>query len=260
VKISVITVTRNSEKTLQDCISSVAKQSYKNFEHIIIDGASSDETLKLLKKNSNYISLVLSEPDKGIYDAMNKGVNLANGDIIGFLNSDDFYSSNFVLSSVAKIFEEKSFIEATYSDLIYVDKVNPSRIIRYWKSSQFNSGLFSKGWSPPHPTFFVRKSVYKLYGNFDLNYFIASDIELMMRFLEVHKISSHYVPEIWVNMRIGGLSNNSLLTILTQNIEVLRALKKHGLQANFLFFFGSKLLIRIKQFFWKFIQKYKFLK
>ena len=253
MKISVITVTRNSEKTLQDCISSVAKQSYKNFEHIIIDGASSDETLKLLKKNSNYISLVLSEPDKGIYDAMNKGINLANGDIIGFLNSDDFYSSNFVLSSVAKIFEEKSFIEATYSDLIYVDKVNPSRIIRYWKSSQFNSGLFSKGWSPPHPTFFVRKSVYKLYGNFDLNYFIASDIELMMRFLEVHKISSHYVPEIWVNMREGGLSNNSLLTILTQNIEVLRALKKHGLQANFLFFFVSKLLIRIKQFFWKFI-------
>jgi glycosyltransferase involved in cell wall biosynthesis len=179
---------------------------------------------------------------------MNKGISLAKGDIIGFLNSDDFYVNDQIIDKVAKVFSEDPSIEACYADLIYVNQKDTSRVIRYWKSDKFKSGSFTKGWSPPHPTFFVRSSVYKRYGNFNLKYKFASDVELMMRLIEVCKIRVKYIPEIWVKMRIGGVSNKSLKNILIQNKEVLHALREHQLPVNLIIFFINKIILRFQQF------------
>ena len=170
MKISIITVVLNSEVTIKDSIESVIKQNYQNIEFIIIDGGSLDHTISIAKSYKKHISTLISEPDKGIYDAMNKGLKIATGEIIGFLNSDDCYANNRVISKIVKEFESDTTIDACYSDLIYVDQHNTSKIIRYFKSSKFKEGFFSKGWCPPHPTFFVRQSVYKRLGIFDLNY------------------------------------------------------------------------------------------
>ena len=248
MKISIITVTYNCYPVINDCLKSIKRQKYKNIEHIIIDGASTDGTLSFLKSKSEQITSLISQPDEGIYDAMNKGIKIANGDIIGFLHSDDLYANKDVLSTVAKIFTKNPSIDACYSDLIYVDKFDISKKIRYWKSKKFKSNLFSKGWSPPHPTFFVRRSIYEKLGNFNLNYHISSDVELMMRFLQVHKINSYYVPELWVKMRMGGLSNKSFKTIFKQNLEVLDALQKHNLPKNYIIFFIYKFFSRLQQF------------
>ena len=248
MKISIITVTLNSATFINHCLESIKKQKYDNIEHIIIDGGSNDDTLPILKSKKNQFSALISEPDNGIYDAMNKGLKIATGDIIGFLNSDDFYATNDVLNSVYKLFKDDPTLDACYSDLVYVNALDTSKIIRYWKSGNFIQGTFSKGWCPPHPTFFVKSSVYKLYGNFDINYKIASDAELMMRFMEVKKIKVKYEPKLWVKFRMGGVSNRSLKNIIIQNGEVLKALKSHGLQFNYIIFFFKKLIIKIKQF------------
>ena len=180
---------------------------------------------------------------------MNKGINLADGDVIGFLNSDDFYAHDQVLSKVCEMFKSNPELDACYSDLIYVDKLTASKTIRYFKSSKFIPGSFSKGWCPPHPTFFVRSSIFKKYGNFDISFNIASDVDLMMRFLEVHNIKSLYIPEIWVKMRMGGTTNKNLANIIFQNREILRSLKKNGLPINKVNFFINKIISRSKQFF-----------
>jgi glycosyltransferase involved in cell wall biosynthesis len=248
LKISIITVTYNCELVLSDCLNSVASQKYKNIEHIIIDNASTDGTISLLNAKRDQLALLVSEKDEGIYHAMNKGIKLATGDIIGFLNSDDFYINNEVISKVASEFKKEISLEACYSDLVYVNKNYTSKIVRYFKSCEFKKGLFSKGWCPPHPTFFVRKSVYEKYGNFNLDYCLAADVELMMRFFEVHKIKSYYIPEVWVKMRMGGITNKSLKNILIQNLEILNSLKKNGLRANPVIFFLYKLISRAIQF------------
>ena len=249
MKISIITVTFNSFPFINDCLNSVKAQKHDNIEHIIVDGASTDGTLPLLESKREQFAALISESDNGIYDAMNKGIKIATGDIVGFLNSDDFYAKNDILSSIAKLFNEDPLLEACYSDLVYVDPLNTSKIIRYWKSGSFYPGSFSRGWCPPHPTFFARRSVYMQYGNFDLNYKIASDAELMMRFLEVKKIKVKYVPRIWVKFRTGGVSNNTLKNILLQNYEVLKALKNNKLSFNYFYFFYKKLITKTKQFF-----------
>jgi glycosyltransferase involved in cell wall biosynthesis len=248
LKISIVTVTYNCASFVDDCLVSVATQSYKNIEHVVVDGSSTDGTLVLLRARSDQLSALLSEPDAGIYDAMNKGLRVATGEVIGFLNADDFYANKDVLTKVANVFAEDPLIDACYSDLVYVDKVDTSRAIRYWQSSDFVTGAFAKVWCPPHPTFFVRRSVYERFGGFDLTYRIAADVELMMRFLEVHKIRVRYVPEVWVKMRMGGTTNKSLKNIWVQNQEVLRALRGHELPANPIWFFGHKLLSRGMQF------------
>ena len=247
--VSIITVTLNSKSVLNDCLDSVANQSHNNIEHIVIDGGSTDGTLKLLNSRRKNLAIVISEPDNGIYDAMNKGVAVAKGDIVGILNSDDFYANDQVISNIIKIFTKDPSIEACYADLIYVDRYKTSKIIRYFKSSKFEKGLFSKGWSPPHPTFFVRRSVYEKFGLFNLNYRIASDIDLMIRFLEIHKIKTKYVPEIWVKMRMGGTTNKSLKNIYKQNQEILKSFKQQGLYVNTLGFLINKILNRLSQFF-----------
>ena len=239
----------NNAGVLDDCIKSVLNQSHNSIEHILIDGGSKDDTIKILKKYQNHLTKFISEPDQGIYHAMNKGINLADGDVIGFLNSDDFYAHNKVLSKVCEMLDSNPELDACYSDLIYVDKLTASKTIRYFKSSQFIPGSFSRGWCPPHPTFFVRSTLFKKYGNFDINFNIASDVDLMMRFLEVYNIKSVYVPETWVKMRMGGTTNKNLANIILQNREILVSLKKNGLPDNKVNFFINKIISRSKQFF-----------
>ena len=251
MKISIITTTFNSNLFIESCLDSVRGQTYDNIEHIIIDGRSTDSTLSILKSRHSQLAALISEIDKGVYDAMNKGINLATGDIIGFLNSDDIYENDHILSNVAKVFKEDPLLDACYADLFYTDRNDTNKIIRYWKSGKFKTGLFSRGWCPPHPTFFARRSVYKKLGNFDLNYRFASDVELMMRFLEKHKIKSHYIAEVWVRMRMGGITNKNLKNIWLQNKEILHSLNKNNLSVNVLKFFAFKILSRTLQFFKK---------
>ena len=248
MKISIITVTYNCKSVLSHCLDSVAAQSYDNIEHIVIDGASTDGTLSLLNSRRNNLAMIVSEPDDGIYDAMNKGIKLAKGDIIGFLNSDDFYINDQVISNVEKIFRNDPSIDACYADLIYVDRENVSKTTRYFKSSIFVQGLFSKGWCPPHPTFFVRRSVYERFGCFNLNYRIASDIDLMMRFLEIHKIKTKYISQTWVKMRLGGTTTKNFKNIWIQNQEILSSFRKEGLHVNTISFFIHKIISRSIQF------------
>lgn len=250
MKISVITVVFNGAATIFDTLSSVIRQTYPNIEHLIIDGDSKDETLAIIRRIVSPQMQVVSEPDMGIYDAMNKGIAAATGEIIGFINSDDFYSTPDVLNRVAEIFQDES-IEACYGDLCYVQYADTSKTVRYWKSKNFVSGLFAKGWCPPHPTFFARRTIYEKIGGFDLSYSIAADFELMMRFLEVHNIRAKYIPDVLVNMRVGGVSNRSIKNIIVQNLEILRALKSHGFHINLFQFFGRKLIFKGKQFFFR---------
>ncbi len=246
MKISIITVVWNNKETIKDAIDSVLSQTYKNIEYIVVDGASSDGTLDIVQGYGNKISTFISEPDKGLYDAMNKGITLATGDIIGILNSDDFYASNIILEEVINEFKDKS-LDSVYGDLIYVNSENTSKKVRYWKSQAFNKKLFKKGWHPAHPTFFVKKEIYNRYGSFNLDFKIAADYELMLRFLEKEKITSSYIPKVFVKMRLGGESNQSLKNIIQANLESYSAWKINGLYIN-PFVFLLKPLSKIKQF------------
>jgi glycosyltransferase involved in cell wall biosynthesis len=247
MKISVITVVFNGADTIEDTINSVAGQTYSNVEHIVIDGLSTDNTMAIVNRHRNDISVVVSEADMGIYDAMNKGIVAATGDVVGTLNADDMYENDHVLERVAELFTDPE-LDACYANLVYVDRVNLKKVVRYWTSRPFEPGLFFKGWLPAHPTFFVRKAVYDQCGGFDLDYKIQSDFELTLRLLELHRIRSLYVPEIWVRMRMGGTTNNSILNIIKGNLEAYRACKKHQFNVSPLFFV-SKIAGRVPQFF-----------
>lgn len=247
LKISVITTCLNSEKTIKNNLISVANQKYTEIEHIIIDGKSNDNTLMIVKEFP-HVKKMISEIDSGIYDAMNKGIDNSTGDIISFLNSDDFYTNENVLAKVVDAFENNVNLDACYSDLIYVDRINISKKIRYWQSSNFKFNLFAKGWCPPHPTFFVRRHIYEKYGTFNLNYEIASDVELMMRFLETYKIKVLYINEVLVKMRNGGISNKSIKNIIKLNQEILHALQSHNIPYNSIIFFSHKIISRLRQF------------
>jgi glycosyltransferase involved in cell wall biosynthesis len=246
MKISIITVCYNSAETITDTIASVASQQYSNREHIIVDGASRDGTMEIVK-HAPSVARYVSEPDRGIYDAMNKGLKLATGDVIGLLNADDFYADDTILSQVAEVFKDPD-VQACYADLVYVDQRNTSRVIRYWKSRDFKPGLFKRGWMPAHPTFFVRKSVYEQLGGFDLSFPRQADFELTMRFLEVNRIKSAYVPKVWIRMRVGGASNNSIRGVIKGNLEAYRACRLHQLDVG-PWFIPRKILSRLPQFF-----------
>jgi glycosyltransferase involved in cell wall biosynthesis len=247
MKISIITVSYNSAETIADTIRSVAFQTYQDIEHLVIDGRSKDATMAVVEAHRHPNLFLTSEADRGIYDAMNKGVALATGDIIGFINADDFYPSPEVLSKVATAFKA-SGADCCYSDLCYVQQADTSRSVRYWRSSPFRSGLFAKGWCPPHPTFFVRREVYERLGGFDLTFKIAADAELMARFLEVGRISSHYIPEVLVHMRMGGTTNRSLTNVIKQNLEIRRGFLALGLGFSWVRFLSHKLLTRGLQY------------
>lgn len=247
MKISVITVCYNSGKTIGHTLQSVHEQTHGDIEHIIVDGCSNDNTLEVVKAEGLHVAKVVSERDKGIYDAMNKGIALASGEIVAFINADDFYASPSVLTTVAAAFE-RSGADSCYGDLCYVSQDDPKRTVRYWRSADFVPGSFEKSWCPPHPTFFVRRSVYQRLGGFDLSFRIAADFELMARYLEAARISSHYIPEVLVKMRLGGTTNRSLSNIFKQNAEIRRALSKNGLRSSLVSFVLNKLVSRAIQF------------
>ena len=216
MKVSLITIAYNSAETIEDTIKSIVAQDYSNIEYIIIDGGSTDKTLSIVDKFKDSITTIISEPDKGIYDAMNKGVQNATGDIVGILNSDDIYADNKVVSSIVEAIGNKDSI---YADLVYVDRDNTDKVTRYWKSGKYRKGIFKKGWMPPHPTFFIKKSCYNQYGTYNLQLKSAADYELMLRMLHKYNISVAYLPEVITKMRVGGQSNVTLLNRLKANKE-----------------------------------------
>lgn len=225
MKVSIITVCYNSAATIADTIYSVKSQSYNNIEHIIVDGQSSDTTLDVIKK-ANYSGVLVSEKDRGIYDAMNKGLQLATGDIIGILNSDDFYADNNVIADVVSQFKTSNS-EALYGDLVYLNEQN--NVVRNWKSGKFDCNKFNYGWMPPHPTVFIKKSVYSSFGNFNINLTVSADYEMMLRLMYVNKIKTGYIPRVLVNMRVGGASNNSLKSRLKAHKEDYLAWTANGI-------------------------------
>lgn len=233
MKVSIITITYNSVETIEDTIQSVLSQDYPNIEYIIVDGASKDRTLEIVEQYKNSISKVVSERDKGIYDAMNKGVALASGDVIGILNSDDFYADNRVVSDIVRTIQSSNS-DACYADLVYVDRSDTSKVIRSWKSGEYRHGDFLRGWMPPHPTFFVKRSWYESYGLYSLQLKSAADYELMLRFIHKHRVSMAYLPRVITKMRAGGQSNVSLKNRWRANQEDRLAWKMNGLQPGFL--------------------------
>lgn len=246
-KISLITVCWNAESTIVDTLRSIDTQTFRNFEHIVIDGKSTDSTLALVNSCSADNRIVVSEADKGIYDAMNKGISRARGNIIGFLNADDQFAAPDTLDKIAHGFEVSN-AECLFGNLVYVSRDNPKRIIRFWEATDFNPGSFGRGWFPPHPTFYAHKSVYEKLGSFDLSYRYAADVELMMRFLEVGRISSHRLPDVLVNMKIGGESNSGVKRVLAQNAEVFRALESHKIPFSRMSYWIWKITNRLVQF------------
>lgn len=226
MKISVITAVYNGVETIADAIESVLAQSYPHVELIVIDGASTDGTLAILEQYRDRIAVLVSELDDGIYDALNKGIKHATGDVVGFLHADDLYEGRDVLSDLAKVFADPS-IDAVYGDLVYVSKNRPDNIIRYWRSGKYSPERLKAGWMPPHPTFYVRRSVYEEMGGFDTSFHIAADYDCMLRFLGMGKINCHYIPEVLVRMRVGGESNRSIKNIFRKSLEDYQALKRN---------------------------------
>lgn len=229
--VSIITTVLNNKNFIESAIKSILNQSYKNIEYIIIDGGSVDGTIEIVEKYKDKIVKFISEPDKGIYDAMNKGIRLASGDIIGILNSDDFYSDNNVISTIIKEFETKD-VDSVFADLVYINRNNSQKIVRYYSSSNFNPKKFAYGWMPAHPTFFVKRKIYEKYGLFKTDYEIASDYELLVRFLARYRISYSYIPQVIIKMRTGGLSTRTLKSNWILNKEILRACDENGIKTN----------------------------
>jgi len=227
VKISIITATWNCASTVGDCLDSVAAQSWPNREHVVIDGASRDVTVDLLESRRAQLSVLVSEPDRGIYDALNKGIARASGDVIGFLHADDVYASPDVLARVAEAFADPS-VAAVHGDLQYVRKDDTARVVRHWKSSPFSPDRLRRGWMPPHPTLYVRREWYERIGGFDTRYRIAADYHSILRLFSQPEFRSAYVPEVFVKMRMGGASNRSVRNIVRKSREDLEALRVTG--------------------------------
>jgi len=228
-KISIITTVYNGAPTLAECLQSIDNQTFKNFEHIIIDAASTDSTLAIVEEFAADHRRVISEKDKGIYDGMNKGLKLASGDVIGILNADDVYADDHVLQDVSSVFED-SGVDCCYGDLRYVDFDDIAKTVRLWKSGSFNQKKFRWGWMPPHPTFFVRRKLYEKYGGFNLQLGTAADYELMLRFLVRHRATAEYIPRVLVKMRNCGASNSTLARRLAANRMDRKAWEVNGLR------------------------------
>lgn len=227
--ISVITAVFNRAHTLDEALRSVRAQTWPHVEHIVIDGGSTDGTLDVLAQHTDAIAHMVSEPDDGLYHALNKGIRRATGDVVGFLHADDSYASPQVLERVAAAFKDPA-VGAVYGDLVYVNKEDVSRVVRYWRAGQFQRNRLSHGWMPPHPTFYVRREHYQRIGGFDTRFRIAADYEHMLRVLWAGGVHAAYIPEVLVRMRMGGVSNRSLLNIVQKSCEDFVALRQNGMR------------------------------
>ena len=231
MKVSIITVVWNNKDTIKDAIDSVLNQTYEDIEYIIVDGASKDGTIEVVQSYGDKITKFLAEPDKGLYDAMNKGIALATGDVVGILNSDDFYIDEFVIEKVVKVFKAKE-VDSLFADLVYVKSDNIAKTVRHYDSSKFSPEKFAYGWMPAHPTFFVKRSAYEKYGLFKTDYKIAADYELLVRFLYKYKLTYFYLQEVIIKMRMGGASTSGLKSNLILNQEIIRACSENGIKTS----------------------------
>lgn len=243
MKITIITATYNSSAHIADCMKSVNDQTYHDIEHIIVDGASKDNTLDIVNGIPNRVGRIISEPDKGIYDAMNKGIQAATGDVIGILNSDDFFTSDDVIQTVVDSFKNND-IDALYGDVHFVSPDNLSKSVRYYSSSVFKPSLFRFGFMPAHPSFYMKKECYDKYGLYALDYKIASDYDLLIRYLYKEKIKYKYIKKDFVTMRTGGVSTENFNSRVTLNKEIVRACRKYGIYTN-MFMLSLKYLYKI---------------
>jgi glycosyltransferase involved in cell wall biosynthesis len=248
LSVSIITTSFNSVTTINDTINSVLSQTYKNIEYIVVDGASKDGTIELIKSYGNRISKFISQPDNGIYEAINKGIKLATGDIIGILNSDDYFYDNFVIEKIVNSFYENN-IEAVLGDVLFV---NPKKkaLVRYYSSKKFKPNKFKYGFMPAHPSFYAKKELFEKIGLYKPDYKIAADYELLIRFLYISKIKFRYLNMPFVIMRTGGISNKALSSNIILNREILRACKENGIKTNY-FLIYSKYFIKVFEFFRK---------
>ena len=234
MKISIITVVYNNEIKIKDALEAVFGQTYKNIEYIIIDGNSSDKTVGIINNFKNKLGYFISEKDAGIYDAMNKGVLAATGDVIGILNSDDLYQDVTVIESVMNQFIQNPTLDIVYGDLVYVKSDNVDKVVRNWKSNPYHNNFFDKGNVPPHPSLFVKKRIYEEAGLFNLDFKLAADYEFMLRIFKKHNFKSKYINKVIVKMRLGGATNQSFSNIKKQNIEILKAWRHNQLKVPFL--------------------------
>jgi glycosyltransferase involved in cell wall biosynthesis len=243
MKISIITATYNSEAHIADCVRSVNSQTYDNIEHIIIDGASKDNTVKIIEETPNRVAKIVSEPDKGIYDAMNKGISLATGDVVGILNSDDFFTSDDVIEKVVDTFNNND-IDALYGDVHFVDPNDLNKCVRYYSSAIFKPSFFRFGFMPAHPSFYMKRECYEKHGLYALDYKISSDFDLLVRYILKEKINCKYLKKDFVTMRTGGVSTENFNSRVTLNREIVKACKKYGIKTN-MFLLSLKYLYKI---------------
>lgn len=227
MQISIITAVFNSEATVAEAIASVAAQSYPNVEHLIIEGQSTDESLAAIEGAAHDRMVLISEPDKGLYDALNKGISRASGDVVGFLHSDDYLAHPDVLSRIAAAFEDPA-VEAVFSDLDYVSKTDTSRIVRRWATGPFELGRLKRGWMPAHPTLYLRRSVYERIGPFDTGFQIAADYDFILRYFSQTAAQTVYIPEVFYKMRLGGESNRDFGRLKRKSLEDYRAIRRNG--------------------------------
>jgi glycosyltransferase involved in cell wall biosynthesis len=232
LKVSIITVSYNSDETIRDTIESVARQSYNNIEYIVVDGNSKDETMAIVSSYASSIDKVVSEPDKGIYDAMNKGVQLATGDIVGILNSDDFYETDTIIEDIVEHFKQHENVDMVFGDVVFVEPSNLSKVVRYYSSAKFKSYKLRFGWMPPHPATFIKKKVYDKYGLYKLGYKISADYEIFVRLLMVAKLKFSRIDKVIVRMRSGGASTGGIQSSITLNKEIVKACKENNIYTN----------------------------
>jgi glycosyltransferase involved in cell wall biosynthesis len=248
MKISIIVPTFNSSATIQDNLDSVIAQKFNNYEILIIDNESTDNTIEIVKKNNLLNVKFIIEKDRGIFDAINKGIKISSGDIISVLHSDDIYNDRNVLEKVTNTFLSCN-ASIVYGDLLYVRKNNLNSVLRYWKSGPFKDGDFHKGWHPPHPSFFAKKNLFEIYGNYKNDIGNSADVELMHRLLQKNKIDFFYVSSIFVKMRYGGKSNKKFNSIIEQNKQIIKFLEIDKNYYKIIIFFVYKVINRLRQFF-----------